>query len=228
MIHNHNLTIDNSTHSASSTFNAKDATKTPLHLLPPKGSRRVIFNEDLNQYHDNTIRCEEDCHETWYKTQDYQEFRSNKRKTLHEWQSKYELNTNCSRFFHLLRDLYEQTKQVDYILDDVSELLNQKQFKQFKELAKLYAKSEEIYGYIGMEHRLVDSIERDIGQRKYDILKTVYEIQCEQRIDGLWENCDEEMQIEMRESCLHYSQCNVLFSQMIALAQRMAMNYLIK
>lgn len=72
---------------------------------------------------------------------------------------------------------------------------------------------------IGIEHELVMMIKKDRRQRRDGVQDVVYDIQREHR-QGLWEDDDNEMLDEIQESCLHYSQCSDLFTQLLALARR--------
>eukprot|EP00522_Entomoneis_paludosa_P011947 CAMPEP_0172439898 /NCGR_PEP_ID=MMETSP1065-20121228/739_1 /TAXON_ID=265537 /ORGANISM="Amphiprora paludosa, Strain CCMP125" /LENGTH=175 /DNA_ID=CAMNT_0013188657 /DNA_START=209 /DNA_END=733 /DNA_ORIENTATION=- len=162
-----------SNHSTHSTFAVEQPLKQPLHVSAPQctSRRTVCFDEDSNEYFDNTTgRAAEDCHETWYTKEDYQQFRSNVRANIRQAQQNQD-----STFFKSIQNLYMASRQVTYVLEDATDLLSEK--LQAK-LAQLYV-SEDNMDMIGMEYHVVAAIKQDVRQQRQDIQVAVYEIQQE-------------------------------------------------
>jgi hypothetical protein len=115
-------TLDDSTHSASSTFAVDDVLiKQPISQIakaqfPP---RKVRFNECRNQCFANAERAAEDCQDTWFTGEDYKQFRSNVRHVFFNDESddaKYS-------FSNTLIEIYEVVRAVDFIIEDATSLL---------------------------------------------------------------------------------------------------------
>mmetsp|Transcript_13923 Transcript_13923/g.30429 ORF Transcript_13923/g.30429 Transcript_13923/m.30429 type:complete len:202 (-) Transcript_13923:183-788(-) len=194
-------TISNdSTHSA--TFAVDAPLKQAAHVEVQQ-KRSVAFDEDNNQYYDNTSRCAEDCAATWFTSADYREFRQTYREQTNQ--------AAASSNFKAIRDLYLTCTTVNFILEDASELGHA--------AAKVQAAAQSMTSFdlIGMESNLCAAVKKDMRKKRESIQDVVFDIQleCDR---GLWENV-EEMQTELYESCINYTQACGLFAQLIAQMQ---------
>lgn len=178
--------------------------------------KRVSFHEDGNEYYDNTQWFADDCHGTWYTKTNFKEFRAATRKCVLEWQTKTE-NNKFSLVIQAIRALYREAHNVDYELHDASELMAN---SELESLSELISNSDDGCDFVGMEHLLLESITKNVYRRRRALYEVVNDIQREHR-QGLWED-ETEMLDEMQESCLNFSQCSFLFSQLVALARQAA------
>jgi F0F1-type ATP synthase delta subunit len=153
------ILTNDSTHS---TFAVDAAIKQPTFSAPAKSSaiRRVCFDEDSNEYLDNTTRVAEECHETWYAKEDYKQFRAQVREKVQE--SLNEQENGNSAIYTSIRNLYMSACNVDYMLEDASQLLNHQQQKQ---LAEIYS-SEHAADLVGMEYHVFLTLRRTFVRRE--------------------------------------------------------------
>lgn len=209
-------TNDNSNHSDNSTVTVGEWNKRPIHLTKTELSHRVRFGEDLNEYFDNTLLCAEDFQGAWYDEDDYNKFRDDVRESVETWRTEKN-NKDCLSAIKAIRALYAEASKVDYILNEVSNPITS---KHIKKLSKLISNDKGMGDAVGLEKKLVASIKADLYERRCAVQDVVHDIQSE-KCHGLWD--DDEMQAEIRESCLNYSQCSLLFSQLLASAQEGAL-----
>mmetsp|Transcript_12246 Transcript_12246/g.16018 ORF Transcript_12246/g.16018 Transcript_12246/m.16018 type:complete len:216 (-) Transcript_12246:80-727(-) len=208
--------IDNSNHSTFAVAHATVNKPQPLHL--DKKSRAIAFDEDANEYFDNTMRCFEDCAETWFEKKDYNNFRVNRRETiqkaLNEQKCKEQTSVSNASFSKVIRALYTATSSVAYVLNDVSQALSDKQKEQ---ISQLYGNDESLLELIGLEYQVVVEIKKEAQTKREDLQDVVYDVQLEHK-RGMWN--DVEVQDELRDSCLNFTQSSGLFAQLLALAQQ--------
>mmetsp|Transcript_16759 Transcript_16759/g.21859 ORF Transcript_16759/g.21859 Transcript_16759/m.21859 type:complete len:216 (+) Transcript_16759:257-904(+) len=180
---------------------------------PAKAQRKVRFNECRNEYFANSQITVEDDNEcsttTWYAPADYQKFGSNARHiVLDALEVK---DGRSSLFVSTLEHIYDQVCQLDYILEDVHEILSSELEQQTN---KLFLDNNT--DLIGLEICVASAIEKSCQQRRGHIQDAVCDIQSE--FDhGLWEV--DEVDEELRNSCLNFSQPACLFAQLLAKGQ---------
>lgn len=219
------ISIDESSHSTQSTLTVRSHSKKPRKRAPTSNStaeRHVCFNEHLTQFFDdNKSRCANDCSENWYNEDDYDDFRGIVKERIQKCHKEQKNNHFLSEACQAIRDLYQQVHEVDYILPNALELMAEDTTK-LNRLSELISSStscdeEEDDELIGLEHQLVLSVKNDLRQRRDAVQDAVHDIQCERR-QGLWPD-EDEMQKEIKDSCLHHSQCSALFFQLLAVAR---------
>lgn len=173
--------------------------------------KSVRFNECQNQYFANSVRCEEECPESWYEKVDYTLFKEEAREIVLDLMEDTDL-------IHLLEDIYRVCSQVDFVLEDASDLIQNKDTSRLlKKLSKVYSSSsrEHDLHLHGLEYHVACSIKQVCNERNDKIQDTVQDIQVEQE-HGLW--TPGELEEEMRDSCLLFSQPSCLFAQLLAIA----------
>ena len=206
------ILTNDSQHSVSSTFSVEQQQQepknqcSPLHLNRPRSV--VSFDEDSNEYFSSDARAAEDCHETWFTDEDYSQFRSHTRRIIVEAVSDNEMLPFCK----VLYNLYDSSRQVDFVLSNAADALT---LDQEDDIQCLYD-DEKYLNLIGLELRVATAIRKDALQRRKAVQDAVYDIQseCDR---GLWS--EQDAQEELRESCLHYTQTMNLFAQLLAKAQ---------
>ena len=210
------ILTDDSTHS---TF-TRNGTKKLLQRVPDTSPRRsgpttlVQFNEDANEYYENYGTCAEDCVYNWYAREDYVVFRHNMRETIQ--QALLEQEHCDGHFFRVLRTLFVATRNVDYILNDVSEALTEQQEEQICQLYHMEPEENRIE-LLGLEYQVVDDIRKESRAQRDELQDVVYDVQVEYS-KGMWTK--EEVSEELRESCISFTQASHLFAQLLAKAQR--------
>eukprot|EP00522_Entomoneis_paludosa_P016696 CAMPEP_0172456132 /NCGR_PEP_ID=MMETSP1065-20121228/14216_1 /TAXON_ID=265537 /ORGANISM="Amphiprora paludosa, Strain CCMP125" /LENGTH=207 /DNA_ID=CAMNT_0013208821 /DNA_START=18 /DNA_END=641 /DNA_ORIENTATION=+ len=204
------LTND-SNHSVSSTVTVDAPYKQPVSVpiaKPQTPSRKVQFNECRNEYFASSTRVAEDCHQTWFTAQDYQEFRATARQAVLD----HEQNSFCT----ILEQVFESVRSVDFVVEEEASTLLTPQLQE--QLSQLF-KSQEALELIGLESYVAASVKQHTCLRREQIQDVVYDIQSEY-LQGLWSM--EELEEELMESCLNYSQAACLFAQLLAQAQASA------
>jgi hypothetical protein len=203
-------TIDDSTHSVASTFTVEVPIKECVSLSSKaqSPSRKVRFNECRNQYFASTERAAEDCRETWYTAKDYKQFRSNVRRV-----SNGENDDAKYSFSNAMEEIYEAVCAVDFIIDDATDLFTP---ELERKLVQLFKSSDNCLDFLGLEYKIVVPVRKDRKNRRENLQDVVREIQTECDC-GLWS--EEEVDNELRDSCLKFSQTACLFSQLLAKAQ---------
>ena len=195
----------------------------PVDDVSPSSSKRigersitveksVRFNECQNQYFANSVRCAEDCPESWYEKVDYTLFKEDARDIVLDLMEDEDL-------VRLLEDLYRVCCQVDFVLEDASDLISSKDTSRLlKKLSKVYNTNTsnllDLHLH-GLEYHVACSIQQACSERNEKIQDIVQDVQVEQE-HGLW--TPGEMEEELRDSCLLFSQPSALFAQLLALA----------
>jgi hypothetical protein len=197
-------TIDDSTHSVASTFTVEVPIKEYISLSSKaqSPSRKVRFNERRNQHFASSERAAEDCQKNWYTSKDYKQFRSNVRRVV-----------SNDKFSNAIEEIYEAACAVDFICDDATDLLTP---ELEQKLVQLFKSSDNSLDFLGVEHKDAVLVKKDAANRRVNLQDVVREIQTEFDC-GLWG--EEEVDEELRDSCLNFSQIACLFPQLLAKAQ---------
>mmetsp|Transcript_16758 Transcript_16758/g.21858 ORF Transcript_16758/g.21858 Transcript_16758/m.21858 type:complete len:214 (+) Transcript_16758:257-898(+) len=195
------------------------AIKTSLSVAQPKKSpvkaqRKVRFNECRHQYFaDSRISVEDDDEgstTTWYASTDYGQFRSNAQDVI---LGALALKDSRS-FVSTIEHVYDQVCQLDYILEDVHEILSSELEQQTNQLFL-----DNNMDLIGLENYVATAIKKSCQQKREHIQDAVHDIQSEFE-QGLWGV--DEVDEELRDSCLKFSQPTCLFAQLLAKGQASA------
>ena len=209
-------TIDDSVHSTGSTIrttaaSSKSFGSSSTRTIPNK--KRVRFDERYNQSFANHDRYAEDCHETWYDQDDYDDMRAYNRMLVARLQRQEEPQDKNDAI-EILRSTLHLVKSIRHVVDDATTILTPVVSKQ---LATLYTGSDAALELIGLELHVDKRLKQEARIRREAIQDVVYDIQTEHD-RGLFLN-NEELQCELRDCCLNYSQALGLFAQLQALAQ---------
>jgi hypothetical protein len=178
---------------------------------PAKAQRKVRFNGCRNQHFaDSQISVEgddEDSTTTWYASADYGQFRSNAHGVV---MAALALKDGRS-FVKTIKHVYDQVCKLDYVLEDAYEMMNSELEQQIKQLFL-----DNNIDLIGLECYVSSAIKKKYQQRREKIQDAVYDVQSEFE-QGLWEV--DEVDEELRDSCLNFSQSACLFAQLVAKGQ---------
>mmetsp|Transcript_13457 Transcript_13457/g.17547 ORF Transcript_13457/g.17547 Transcript_13457/m.17547 type:complete len:215 (+) Transcript_13457:102-746(+) len=211
------ILANDSNHSTIAVDTSTKQSSNILVSLPESQSRscKVRFDECQNEYFANDQRTGEECRTTWYHSEDYQQLRSNARELV------LKANDRCSMTLGVdLKEIYEHVCHVDFLLEDASEILTPALEKKITEIfIKSSESSTEMLDLIGLESYVAAGIKKSCAQKREQIQDAVYDIQCEFE-HGLWTK--NEVEDELRESCLNFSQAACLFAQLLAKAQQAA------
>ncbi|KAL7569589.1 hypothetical protein ACA910_009559 [Epithemia clementina (nom. ined.)] len=178
----------------------------------------VRFNETGNQYYSEKARGSvQECKNTWYTKQDYEQIRLNvtsalaraRRTMLDE-----ERFNEQSSFSRTMISLVKLVTDVDFVLDDASVLLVHSQEVEHNLFSRLFKAHR--MEWLGLELYLVQSYSVESKHRRASIQSVVYDVQMEYR-QGLYKNAAE-ADIEFRDSSRNFSQAMVLMSQLMAKA----------
>lgn len=208
-------TMDVSFHSLGSTITVHPEGKSQYARCQKKQrtARRVTFQEDANKYYTNTMRCAEDCVESWYASEDYKAFRAYAQKLAQIALEAQQAADDKFSFFDALELLHKFTRKIDFSLQDIRSELSQDTMELLKNMYISKSQSD----LIGLEYYIIASIKKDAMKRRMFLQDTVQEVQHEQDM-GLYDSA-EAAQTELRDSCLAYTQTSALFAQLLALAQ---------
>ncbi|KAL7556044.1 hypothetical protein ACA910_015759 [Epithemia clementina (nom. ined.)] len=179
--------------------------------------KSVWFNEECNRYHVDErefVDTNIGHNQTWYSEEDYEKMRDNIRRLVEEALVGTQGNDEPANILHILilHALLEGAKQVNYVLDDASQLKNVS-----NKLTHLYSrKTGGSFEYIGLERYLSRAVSTDSRERRRSIQEVVSDIQSEFQL-GLWS--EQDLGKEYHDCCRHISQPQILFAQLVARAQ---------
>ena len=190
--------------------------------------KRVRFDERYNQIFVNHGRYAEDCHETWYDEDDYDDMRAYNRFVMAHFQrqepnerpQEEDAKNMLPNQATILRSLFYVVTSIRYEVGDVTSILSPALSNQ---LTALYTgSSNAAMELIGLELHVDKRLKQEAQARREAIQEVVYDVQKEYD-RGLW--TDEELQRELRDCCLNHSQAFGLFAQLQALAQLGAIDF---
>jgi hypothetical protein len=209
--------------SVTSACNYSPAEKSQRLLIQSsfKQSKRVRFNENLNQFYDdsnvhttNAIIMPEDV---WYSARDVQQFLASTRNygraiACNEWN-----DASISSYRETMQQTYQACCRVTTAMDDdddVTMMENSNGILTLQEERSLERCMAASTSRLGIERLAVLSIGRDCSQRKQELQQAVFEIQQEQPAAS-----HQHHQAELiRQSCEKLSRTSRLFFQVLAQA----------
>ena len=117
----------------------------------------------------------------------------------------------------ILEEIYKAVCVVKFVVDDATTVLSH---EYQRKLTQLFKKSPfDNLHLIGLEYYVAASVMKDAVQRREDVQDVVCAIQSE---CGRGLLSKDEVDEELRECCLNYSQTACLFAQLLAKAQMAA------
>eukprot|EP00523_Entomoneis_sp_CCMP467_P006255 CAMPEP_0168730644 /NCGR_PEP_ID=MMETSP0724-20121128/6836_1 /TAXON_ID=265536 /ORGANISM="Amphiprora sp., Strain CCMP467" /LENGTH=206 /DNA_ID=CAMNT_0008777587 /DNA_START=340 /DNA_END=957 /DNA_ORIENTATION=- len=184
----------------------KEVTALPTSSCEPqspststKDCSRVTFDECRNDYFNNDQWDKEDCRSSWYQVQDYKVFREETRNQV--------LKRKSCKAAQVLRRIYKIVAGVNFVVEvEPLWLLSPKLKDQLLQLFQ----SPEYLEVIGLEAHIA-RVKTCTLERRENILDTVYDIQSEY-LQGHWKRS--EVEEELMESCLNFTQAGCLFAQL--------------
>lgn len=196
-------------------------------LFPTTEKRkRVRFDESRNQSYANQERGAEDCHETWYSKQEYNQLRSNTAKAVEALRKRNNQMQNDQQEMpirDIIEALLDLVASVNHIVEDASSIMNAEIEPLLSQLYRVRDDNDDEYSsldLIGIEMYLENRVRREAKERREAIQDVVYDVQKEYRSGLLDRNGIDD---ELRESCLYFSQASSLFAQIQAQARLVAL-----
>ncbi|KAL7561665.1 hypothetical protein ACA910_018555 [Epithemia clementina (nom. ined.)] len=187
-----------------------------------KKSNRVRFDKSRNQTLKRSESVSIDVLQgNWYTNSDFRRMRVKMRNDIQELR-KQEMKTrqdNSEELYSISknpRELLDLVLSIDYIVHDASSILSS-EVKRIQ--SQLYAKkwgADDSMEVIGLELHLDFCVRRAAKEYRENIQGVVYDIQQE-HLAGLLK--DDEVHLELQESCQNYSQAFGLFAYLTATAQ---------
>uniref|UniRef100_A0A7S2Y368 Uncharacterized protein n=1 Tax=Entomoneis paludosa TaxID=265537 RepID=A0A7S2Y368_9STRA len=201
--------------STHSTIAVDQAVKQPLHVTAAAAPRRTVcFDEDSNEYFDNTAQTAEDCHETWYSRDDFHQFRLDNQETIHvSMDDQNDAASPHAEFYTVLQQVFSATRKAKNCRT-ATEVLS---IELTSQLNKLYT-SDFAMNMIGMEAQVLFNIKRTLRQQRMGWQDEVYDIQMNYEFADY--DMKETMTQEMADASLVYTQSGVWFAQLLAQAQQ--------
>ncbi|KAL7564673.1 hypothetical protein ACA910_021230 [Epithemia clementina (nom. ined.)] len=211
------LLSNDSEHSTCSTFTVHQEIHKPLHQQEcfqtklSRKSKRVQFDESLNQSFANVEQVAEDCRQSWYTKQDFNSMRTEMQNTIQQLRKKdKKMQGQVSQPLQALLDL---VSSINHVVEDPTSIVSAEMQQR---LSQLFTHGEDSFDLIGLEMHIESRLRRTAKEHREYIQEVVYDIQKEQ-LAGLLS--DDEVHFELRDSCLNYSQAFVLLAQIMASAQ---------
>mmetsp|Transcript_11175 Transcript_11175/g.24935 ORF Transcript_11175/g.24935 Transcript_11175/m.24935 type:complete len:219 (-) Transcript_11175:90-746(-) len=168
--------------------------------------RRVWFDDDKSEHHEDTIRNSQDCEDTWYTAKDFHRFQEENdefvRSILEEGSNQY------NDFRSIVEELYRTARHAENGLN--SDMLT---FELEVHLRKMYA-LECTYELIGLEKEIVFSVKRAIRQRTRSLNHEVHDIQMDLEFGAELSDISQ----ELSETSHSLSQPPTVFSILLAVA----------
>lgn len=177
-----------------------------------KKTKLVRFNEQLNQSYRNEQIVAEECHRTWYSGEDYNAMRAETRASI-ERLRRMDKKNKGNKLSDILGGMLDLVCSVRYVVEDAKLILTDEKEKLFNHL---YASDENCIDLIGLEVYLQSRLRREYKVRRECIQDVVHDIQNEYA-EGILTKYDVDQ--ELQDSCLNFTQAMVLMAQLQAQAQ---------
>ncbi|KAL7559798.1 hypothetical protein ACA910_019797 [Epithemia clementina (nom. ined.)] len=179
-----------------------------------KRSRKVHFDESQNKTYATKDRTAEEYRATWYSKQEYTQIRANFRKSIQKMKQQQEEQQSAGdlSFQDIHQALFDVVASVDHVVEDPMSIMTSEVKKMMSLLYKCSDHGVECscLDLIGME-LYVDCLTRsDVKERRESIQEVVYDIQNEYKAGLLIDR--KAYEVELRDSCLNFSQASGLFA----------------